>query len=123
MTKRFNRYVALGSGLNIPLGGYVAAWAEVKRHPERVFKRGLCGWWPETGAEILRDFRRALDERITRAVPRSAEWPGPAPAVASRSPETRLLKRLRRTGRACRWCGGRFIPTALAQRCCADCRN
>ena len=40
-----------------------------KAKPEATFKTGLDTWWPTTGAEIRRQYRRAVHDRINRAIP------------------------------------------------------
>lgn len=56
----------------VPLGVYVAAIRRAKAAPDQEFKHGLSTWWPTSGAEILRQFRRGMHERINAAIPYSA---------------------------------------------------
>ena len=53
----------------VPLNAYVAAVKLAKANPETEFKTGLDTWWPTTGAEIRRQYRRAVHDRINRAIP------------------------------------------------------
>jgi len=53
----------------IPLGVYVEGVKRAKRHPGATFPHGLTTWWPTTGAEILRQFRRGMHERINDRIP------------------------------------------------------
>ncbi len=39
-----------------------------KEHPNDMFSHGLTTWWPVTGAEILRQFREGMHDRINKAV-------------------------------------------------------
>lgn len=56
-------------GKHIPLGIYLDGIRKAKANPETEFKHGLGSWWPTTGAEIMRQFRREIDDRINKAVP------------------------------------------------------
>lgn len=53
----------------IPLGRYVAFIKAAKARPGSEFKHGLTCWWPVTGAEIVKQFREGLTERINQAKP------------------------------------------------------
>ena len=53
----------------ISLGAYVCAIKTAKANPEQEFKTGLTTWWPTTGAEIVEQFRRGMNDRINQAVP------------------------------------------------------
>lgn len=64
------RYVTLGDGSTIGVNCYVAGWQEViSSPPERLYKKGLTGWWPVTAQEILRQYRAGLHDRISRRAP------------------------------------------------------
>ena len=54
---------------HVTIGAYVAAVRRAKAEPETEFKTGLNTWWPTTGAEIVRQFRGAVHDRINQAVP------------------------------------------------------
>lgn len=61
------RYVSLpATDQRVPLGAYVAGVKLAKENPEREFKRGLTTWWPVTGAEIVRQFRDGMHDRINQ---------------------------------------------------------
>ena len=42
-----------------------------KAFPTAVFKTGLTTWWPTTGAEIMKQFREGMTDRINQAIPYS----------------------------------------------------
>lgn len=74
------KVVTLGDVRRIPLGVYVAAWRLVRAAPpDARFRGSPCGWSgsEETAAEILRQFRAGMDDRINRHVPwhgRGLRW-------------------------------------------------
>ncbi len=72
------RVVVLGNGRSVPLGSYVWAWREIlSAPPDREYRQGLTGWWPETAETILRQFRDGMHERISRHLPgygRGRKW-------------------------------------------------
>lgn len=53
----------------IPLRTYVAAVKTAKSHPEIVFMTGLDNFGATTGAEIVRQFREAVQDRINQSIP------------------------------------------------------
>lgn len=64
------RYVTLlAVGKKVPLGSYVKGIKQAKENPDVMFRHGLTTWWPVTGAEILRQFREGMHDRITQAIP------------------------------------------------------
>lgn len=63
------RFVSLpANDRRVTLGAYVGAVALAKANPTREFKCGLDTWWPTTGAEIMRQFRKAMHRRINEAI-------------------------------------------------------
>lgn len=62
MSKRFVTLPAINK--RVTLGQYVQAIKLAKAHPDHEFKEGLTTWWPTTGAEIVRQFRRGMVDRI-----------------------------------------------------------
>lgn len=58
------RYVTVASGKRVPLAAYVRAVRLAKANPDRTFTEGLSSWWPTTGAEIVRQFRQGMHDRI-----------------------------------------------------------
>lgn len=54
---------------SVSLGAYVSAVRRAKASPTTEFRQGLDCWWPATGAQIMRQFRRAMHRRISEAVP------------------------------------------------------
>jgi hypothetical protein len=53
----------------VSLKTYVAGIKLVKANPDKVFKHGLTCWWSCTGAEILKQFRDGVIERINDCIP------------------------------------------------------
>lgn len=72
MTERYIMLPAISEVRPVRLGRYVAFVAAAKRSPSAEFKHGLDCWWPVTGAEIIKQFRTAMHERISQAVPYSS---------------------------------------------------
>ena len=48
----------------VSLKQYIAAVKLAKANPDKEFKHGLTCWWACTGAEIVKQFRRGMMERI-----------------------------------------------------------
>lgn len=64
------RYITLPAlDRSVPLGSYIAAIKTAKANPATEFKHGLTTWWPTTGAEIVRQFRDGMNDRINQRVP------------------------------------------------------
>ena len=64
------RYITLpATNKKVPLGAYVAAVKIAKANPEQEFKTGLTTWWPTKGAEVVKQFRAGMVERINAATP------------------------------------------------------
>lgn len=53
----------------VSLGDYLRAVRLAKDNPTATFKHGFTTWWPTTGADIMRQFRQGLNDRINQAVP------------------------------------------------------
>jgi len=53
----------------VSLKAYVAAVKMAKANPTTEFKCGFTTWWPTTGAEIMRQFRSGMTDRINACVP------------------------------------------------------
>ncbi len=53
----------------VTLGQYIKAVKAAKAQPDTEFKHGLTTWWPTTGEEIVRQFRKGMNERISDAHP------------------------------------------------------
>jgi hypothetical protein len=64
-----NRVVTLGDGKRVSLRSYLAAVRKAKANPAAVFDRGLAGWGRTSGAEVVREFRDGMHDRISQAVP------------------------------------------------------
>lgn len=58
------RVIALGSGVRVPVPQYLNALRIAKANPSITFAKGLRGWWPVTGAEIIREYRQDMHDRI-----------------------------------------------------------
>lgn len=63
------RTITLGTGQVVSLKAYVAAIKVAKANPDMQFKSGLTTWWTTTGAEIMKQFRRGMHQRINEAIP------------------------------------------------------
>ena len=67
MSKRFVSLPSVNKWVS--LGAYVQAIKTCKREPEATFKHGLTTWASCTGAEIRKQFRRGMHDRINQAIP------------------------------------------------------
>jgi len=56
---------------HVSLAHYVKAVKFAKSNPNAEFKHGLTCWWPCTGAEIVEQFRRGMNDRINQGIPYS----------------------------------------------------
>ena len=64
------RYVYLSAVHRwVSLGQYVAAVKRAKAEPETEFNHGLTTWEPTTGADVVRQFRAGIHDRINQGVP------------------------------------------------------
>lgn len=55
----------------VTLAAYIQAVRLAKASPTAIFKTGLTTWWPTTVAEIMKQFRAGMSERINQAIPYS----------------------------------------------------
>lgn len=85
----------------ITLGQVVAIVRAALQDPDARFDRSFCGWWPASGHEILRQFRRGLHDRIN--LRGGIVIPDPADPVQCRRRLRRLCEHL--PTKACAWCG------------------
>jgi hypothetical protein len=53
----------------VTLRAYLQAVRLAKANPTATFKHGLTTWWPTTGAEVMRQFREGIWDRINQAIP------------------------------------------------------
>lgn len=53
----------------VTLASYVETVKYAKANPEVIFRHGLDGWWPITGAELFQEFRRSINHRINQQRP------------------------------------------------------
>jgi hypothetical protein len=53
----------------VSLAAYTRAIRLAKASPTAMFKIGLTTWWPTTGAEIMKQFRAGMTDRINQAIP------------------------------------------------------
>lgn len=49
---------------HIPARAYIAGYKLAKANLQETFRHGLCTWWPVTGAQIVREYRRDMHARI-----------------------------------------------------------
>ncbi len=56
--------IRLGHGARITVPAYLAALRMAKANPDQTYARGLRNWWPCTGAEIMREYREDMHDRI-----------------------------------------------------------
>lgn len=57
------KMITLPNRKRVTLGQYVEAWRRLKRsHPDQEFEG--WNWWPMKARDILRDYRRAVHDRI-----------------------------------------------------------
>lgn len=89
---------ALDRRVSIP--AYIAAVRRAIAAPDATFRQGLESWWPVTGAEIRREYNRALNRRIMRHAPHygrgrkwSDDWQRAARQTANRVNMPRLIVR------------------------------
>lgn len=52
----------------VTLAAYLHAVRTAKANPHATFRHGLTTWWPTTGAEIVRQFRESMTERINQGI-------------------------------------------------------
>jgi hypothetical protein len=57
------------AGRDLRLRDFISAIRTAKVNPTTTYARGLAGWGPVTGAEILHQFRKGMHDRISQAVP------------------------------------------------------
>jgi lipopolysaccharide/colanic/teichoic acid biosynthesis glycosyltransferase len=62
------RIITLGNGNRVELGRYLAGIRYAKANPTATFKHGLTGWWTVTGADIMRQFRDGVMDRINQGI-------------------------------------------------------
>jgi len=55
----------------VSLAAYIQAVRLAKASPAAMFRTGLTTWWPTTGAEIMKQFRDGMTDRINQAIPYS----------------------------------------------------
>ena len=55
----------------ISLGSYLQGIRKAKANPDARFPHGLTCWWSCSGAEIMRQFRQGVHERINAGIPYS----------------------------------------------------
>jgi hypothetical protein len=53
----------------VSLRAYVEAVRLAKSNPTVTFSHGFTTWWPTTGADIMRQFREGVMDRINQAIP------------------------------------------------------
>lgn len=53
----------------VSLRAYMDAVKLAKANLDRTFKHGFTCWWPCTGREIVEQWRRGIDERVSLGIP------------------------------------------------------
>ena len=53
----------------VSLRAYVVAVRLAKDNPTVTFSHGFTTWWPTTGADIMRQFRQGVMDRINQNIP------------------------------------------------------
>ena len=102
-------YVTLASGRRVGVGDYARGVKVAIAHPDDTFKEGLSSAWPTTGAQIRRQFREGLQDRInTRG--------GIVIRNFKRIHENQAAWRRRLTGKA-HWWHGDEEPVYICQGC------
>lgn len=62
------RIIYLPENRTVTLGAYVTAWKNaLAAHEGATFQNGF-NWYPESRADVLREFRRGLHDRINRRI-------------------------------------------------------
>lgn len=57
------------TGKQMTIGQYVTAWKACKAAPAGTeYDHGLCGWWPATREQILREFEEGMHDRINKHI-------------------------------------------------------
>ena len=60
------RYITLTAvSKRVTVSAYVKAVKVARANPAAEFKHGLTTWWPTTGAEIVKQFRAGMNDRIS----------------------------------------------------------
>lgn len=54
---------------HVSIAAYCAAIRKAKANPDAEFPHSFERWWPTTGAEILREWRKVRNRRITAGIP------------------------------------------------------
>lgn len=59
------KYITLTAvSKRVTISAYVKAVKVARANPSAEFKHGLTTWWPTTGAEIMKQFRAGIHDRI-----------------------------------------------------------
>lgn len=58
-----------GPGITVTLGQYVKAVKTAIANPAAEFKHGLTCWYSCSGADIRRQFRAGMTDRINQGIP------------------------------------------------------
>jgi hypothetical protein len=90
------------TGKRVSIGVYVRGVRTAIANPEQTFKHGLETWWQVGGAEIRREFRLGIADRINRHIPNygvgrkhKRDWQNAASRVASNLNGQRIVTRER----------------------------
>ena len=59
------KYITLTAvNKRVSISAYIKAVKVARANPAAEFKHGLTTWWPTTGAEIVKQFRTGMHDRI-----------------------------------------------------------
>ena len=54
---------------HVSMRAYLTAVKKAKANPDATFKHGLTCWWSCSGADIVKQFRAGMLDRISQGVP------------------------------------------------------
>ncbi len=63
------RCITIATGQRVSLRAYVVGIRLAKANPAETFAHGLTTWTATTGAEIMKQFRRGMHDRINQGIP------------------------------------------------------
>lgn len=63
------KYITLPAvNKRVSLKAYIAGVKLAKQNPDMIFKHGLSCWWACSGADIMRQFRAGINDRINNNI-------------------------------------------------------
>lgn len=91
-----SKTIALGYGASMPLGRYCEVVRMAKTNFDARWRRSFGGFWPATSADILREFREGVHDRINKR----------GGLIIREANEGRVFRALcAHVVSECRWCG------------------